>query len=359
VPVSYGGIDEFGWNVLSTADVPDVARHAALPFTGRRFFVRVAPGLIPPAIADRLAQTFAGVGFQSWQEVRDALLDLDLPAEIREDLLALSEAKRPNSITADFHVYGLTDDGLPRGVLFIAPFGIKSRPRDYGETSSSTEDDVSGSLIGRSVTLAQHSADVEGRAEQFAQAAGLSADRVTDLKLAGYLHDLGKADARFQAWLHYGDPLGVCCDDSSDVLAKSGRSLPRLARADSGLPESWRHEAFSVRLAALVPRFAEAKDPELVLWLVGVHHGYGRPFFPHADPLDRVDRQLPAVCDLPTRVPAGPGPQSFGFDWRGCDWPKLFERLRARYGAWGLAHMEAILRLADHRASEDEKETGK
>jgi CRISPR-associated endonuclease/helicase Cas3 len=84
-----------------------------------------------------------------------------------------------------------------------------------------------------------------------------------------------------------------------------------------------------------------ADDPDLVLWLVGSHHGYGRPFFPHQDPKE----EAPDV-----------GPQSLAFDWKGFDWPSLFGQLMARYGAWELARMEAILRLADHRASEEARD---
>jgi CRISPR-associated endonuclease/helicase Cas3 len=340
VPASYGGVDRFGWNPNRKEPATDVARKAAESFAGRRFGVRVAPGLLKGPLRDALANTLASAVSERWRDVRAALMELDLPEDIQEDLLALDHAHRKRGTTAHLDLYGL-DDGRPRGVVFVAPFGIIGRKQKEDGRPNATEDDASGSIFGSPLSLRQHGCDVERKAEDFAKAAGLPAERIADLSLAGFLHDEGKRDPRFQAWLHYGDPLGSNPDDEEDILAKSSRPLPPAARVRSGLPENWRHEALSVRLARAHERVAVARDPDLVLWLIGSHHGYGRPFFPHQDPLEQ---------------PPDIGPQSLAFDWNGYDWSSLFARLKVRYGVWELARMEAILRLADHRASEDARD---
>lgn len=350
VPASYGGVDTFGWDPNPEREKPaeDVAQKAAEPFAYKRFAMRVAPGLTGQHVSDEaLAGTLASLRAENPETVRQTLLDLELPAEVRKGLEWLGEAKgwcgKPR-IVIDFDLYGENEKGEPRGVVLLAPFGVRfpeaRQVADHGEDSgpNSTEDDTAGSVFDFPLSLDQHSSDVERKAEDLATRTGLPAKRVADLKLAGFLHDQGKRDPRFQAWLHFGDPLGFDAEDEKDVFAKSGRTLPPAAREKAGLPDRWRHEALSVKLARTHAGMAQAGDPDLVLWLVGSHHGYGRPFFPHRDPHE----QAPEV-----------GPQSLAFDWNGLDWPSLFARLKARYGVWELARMEAILRFADHRASQE------
>lgn len=387
VPARYGGVDEHGWNPESQEPATDLAQKAAMSFAERRFAVRVAPGLLvepkdkeapedrklrEQQRADALAETLASVESRHWKDVCDALSDLPLSEEIRTALDRLEDVRGKNKgapiVIAYRDLYRRDDRGRPRGVVFLAPLGLKSDHDEpgksvditYEEEANSTEDDASGSLPGFTLSLEQHSRDVESEAEALATAAGLSEARVADLKLAGFLHDAGKADPRFQAWLNYGDALGPDPENAEALLAKSGRPLPRKARAASGLPENWRHEALSVRLALQSNRLGnlpDASDPELALWLIGVHHGHGRPLFPHADLKDGDSREnssvLRSLFGLPEQLAAAPGPQSLGFDWNGLDWPSLFARLKTRYGVWELARMEAILRLADHRASQD------
>ncbi|MDI3463223.1 MAG: CRISPR-associated helicase Cas3 [Nitrospira sp.] len=342
VPATYGGMDDYGWHPQSSKPVTDLADKAAAAYSGRRFTLRIAPGLLGNDVAlGALSSVLASMQGERWGAVRDAVARLALPDEVKNQIKLLAQARGKRGCPAvDLHLdlYGMTSDNEPRGLVFVAPHGLVNGASAEEGRPNATEDDASGSLYGFAQSLAQHSEEVEAKAETFARAAGLPSEWVADLKLAGFLHDEGKRDPRFQRWLHHGDPLGADPDDESTVLAKSGRPLPPDARGQAGLPPRWRHEALSVRLARAHARLTDATDSDLVLWLVGTHHGYGRPLFPHGDPTESA----PDV-----------GPQSLAFDWNGMDWPTLFQTLKARYGTWELARMEAILRLADHRASED------
>ena len=362
VPAEYGGCDQFGWAPDSDSAVEDVADEAASPFWGRRCAVRIAPGLLLDDLWNRISGVLQDDAARP-AELVDRLLDAlptgealkeeeeHSPPAVRAVQAArkgLKKLRRPKRgrLELRFPYRG----GREKGALFVAEQGVKGAGRS-GDARSATEDDSISPSFGRTVELDDHSARVEHLAGRFAETLRLG--EAADLRLAAYLHDAGKADPRFQTMLSGGDPWNR---PEGRPLAKSGaRNWSPAAGKRAGLPPGWRHEALSVRMAQAHPRFANAHDPALVLWLIGSHHGLGRPFFGFLDP--KPDQRLPECLDVENwRLRAGePGPQSLAFEFRGADWPSLFEDLKQRYGIWKLAHLEAILRLADHRASEEER----
>ncbi|MBB4286132.1 type I-G CRISPR-associated helicase/endonuclease Cas3g [Roseospira goensis] len=316
VPAAYGGGDAFGWAPDSDAPVEDVG-DAQPPH-------RRAVRRLHPALFAEEPERWAGLA----PLVRESD-DLD-PADRLAGLAAHDIDLGPDADLV------LRIEGYDGAVL-------RARRRPRTAAAAVTEDDASGSLTGDGIPLDRHGADVAAMARAFAAAAGLAPDRAADVALAARLHDEGKRDDRFQCWLRGGDRLAALLDDGRP-LAKSSRpmapAVARRAHAAAGLPPGWRHEAQSVVRALDDPRLAGARDPALVLWLIGTHHGHGRPLFPHADPREDAHRR---------------GPHCLDFAYDGRDWPQLFEALKQRYGPWELARMEAIVRLADHRASEAEE----
>ena len=360
VPTKYGGCDRFGWAPNSGHPVQDVADDAAEPFWGRRCGVRIARDVVrTDAEWDRLSAVIADESIAG-PDLVEGLLDtlpstqaaevdeegIDNP--VRDPRKPLEALRRPKGqIEVHFPYAG----GRENGVVIVAKRGVEvedARRRD--DAAPATEDDSISYTSKAPISLEHHCHRVEIFVRHFARTLGLS-EYADDLGLAAFLHDVGKVDPRFQLMLSGGDPWNR---PEGTPLAKSGRSWSPGAGKRAGLPPGWRHEALSVRMAPAHSRFAEARDPALVLWLIGSHHGLGRPFFGFLDPAP--EQELTPCLDVADWLLAAekPGPQSTAFEFHGADWPSLFEDLKARYGIWGLAHMEAILRLADHRVSEEE-----
>ncbi len=133
------------------------------------------------------------------------------------------------------------------------------------------------------------------------------------------------------------------------VSARDRRCRSRFRRA---VPANFRHEALSVALAQQHPAVMklEEDDRDLVLWLVGTHHGYGRPFFPSSsDPAPETETTV-EIDNARLTAKAEEAPLRLDQGWFECA-----ERLNRRYGPWELARLEAVVRLADHAASADEQ----
>ena len=355
VPAEYGGCDNFGWAPDSDSTVEDVADKAAAPFRGRRFAVRIARGIVTQeewiqASTVLAAEDLAGA------ELVDAFIDAFAVAKVADGngrdgatFELLTELRQGGKGRIDaYYPYARGREG---GVILVTERGIGGAA-ERDTATPSTEDETASLSSSGPVCLNDHGHHVAEFAASFTRTLNLDEDVAKDLRLAAWLHDAGKADPRFQTMLAGGDRWNR---PEGPPLAKSGRSWSPPAWQRAGLPKGWRHEALSVRMAREHPCLAKAHDRALVLWLIGTHHGLGRPLFDFVDL--NTEQLLPACLEVDQWQLSEDrsGPQSLGFDFGGLDWPSLFEDLKQRYGVWSLAHFEAILRLADHRASEEER----
>lgn len=204
------------------------------------------------------------------------------------------------------------------------------------------------------VTLRAHHANVGDRARDIARALGLSSQLAATIEAAARWHDLGKIESRFQTMLCGGDEYEAMLVD--EPLAKSGidpadRSAYRIARRRSGLPPGARHEAWS---AALVREHLAGVadsapiDPDLVIHLVASHHGRARPWLPPVR--DDKPHDVGVLLEDPLN---GTGKKVAVSSAAMIDFehPARFARLNQRYGRWGLALLESIVRCADMTVS--------
>jgi len=186
--------------------------------------------------------------------------------------------------------------------------------------------DTDGSKSSKQPVLwAVHTCDVIYNTLAYVARLPLSRDLKSAILLSAKWHDLGKRRKLFQRILgNFKYP--------ETVLAKSGKKSGRI-------PELYRHEFGSLVdvLDESQPFYAELRKmsadmQEVVLHLIAVHHGYGRPHFPSDRAFD-------------------PEPKGQKVDEIAADVTQRFARLQRRYGRWGLAYLESLLRAADYAAS--------
>lgn len=354
VPASYGGIMAGNWAPASRIPVTDLGHRAAavqrLQATLRLHpaVLGQLPGNLPepptPGAADADVYKDDNTVITGWLDMAAAASSGDAATD--QIISWLRQDPRPIVTRVP-----LTDNDMPGAAIFTL---TSKRPMPYQAGPESPESTVeyepeTSSFTGTATGLHEHSEDVGRWARALAAACGLPATLADDLKLAGRLHDLGKADARFQALLR----RGLVTRDG--LLAKSGimasqRAERERARRETGYPRGGGHELVSMALAQDAQALADsATDWQLVLYLVASHHGTCRPFAPVIHDPDPVTVTVDFDgLRLETSSATGMARIDSGTADR-------FWSLIRRYGWFGLAWLECILRLADHRASAEEQ----
>ena len=225
-----GNMDRFGWNPAASDPVPDASlANLGLPLDAvaiRRLCGANLGGLVDTALG------------------------------IADDDHDLDEAERSEAVSDILAI--LTGTPVPHGweeaewtgfIARLRPRVLEPRnevPRllvdQPGDEALNDEFDEL-SLGPVAVGLDRHGHAVGTRAKKVAERIGLPDDLLEVVERAAKLHDIGKADERFQRWL---DPRR----ESGPLLAKSNAPRHRweAMRVSSGWPRGGRHEDLSGRL---------------------------------------------------------------------------------------------------------------
>lgn len=235
-------------------------------------------------------------------------------------------------------------------LLLVPHHRAKGKPE---RASGVGDDSADASSLTRPVPLPQHAQAVAARAATYARHLRLPHQLAAAIETGAHAHDCGKEHPRFQCMLCAGDHLRA--ETLPEPLAKSGmdpadRAGRRKAARLANWPGELRHETLSALAVtawlATAPSHTDGQDVELLVHVVASHHGHARPLLPPVPDPDPVE----VTCTMPDQRQVTISSAAMGVDWDG---PDRFSALNRRYGPWGLALLEAIVRLADIACSEE------
>ena len=352
VPAKYGGCDRFGWNPLNTDEVDDIAEqclaqliasHPRDVFRRPKLRFRLHRDLLPrpddathgrlcTLLSEAVSAATSG-GSDAWPAIQRLLEAI---------ATHLADPYLKSAVEALLASRGHVEPYPKNGIVIVNSLALDVNaclPEDELDEDEPEGDEIS--FDGSQVLLTEHLDSVGSVAEQFACGAGLDGDLIASLGLAGRWHDEGKRDMRFQAWLR-GSELKALT--ASEPLAKSGRDQYPPSRI-FGYPLGARHEFVSVRLFEEAGLQRAGKSPDLVKFIIGTHHGFGRPFPPVDRDTNPIDVKL--ARDGKELVVSS----SHRYHMLGSGWVDLFWSMVRRFGWWGIAYLEALLVTADRTVS--------
>jgi CRISPR-associated endonuclease/helicase Cas3 len=290
------GLDE----ALTLAELRDFRKDSAMGRLADRTLVVAAAlgGLSEDGLLDQAATG------------EEALLTLDGPAGMAADqvlILRQNPGERPEQVPESWilaHAWPSRrgEDGEPAEEIGI-----------WKRDAKSVEDALTRTVA---QSLAAHTEAVTRCAEALAARIGLAPPHRAMLAAAARLHDAGKASDTWQ------DAFGA---------PRDGRPYAKTATRwiNQALLDGYRHEFGSLPAAEADPALCalplELRD--LALHLIAAHHGGARPLIRHGGDVARA-------AEVALR----------------------FARLQRRWGPWGLAWWEALLRAADAEASRQHDE---
>jgi CRISPR-associated endonuclease/helicase Cas3 len=201
----------------------------------------------------------------------------------------------------------VSDDGEPMRWLTV---------EKWRNDSANEEDRSAGS---RQV-LEEHRSWAEERARALAKTLNLPEQYEEMLCAAAFLHDEGKRARRWQR--AFNAPAG------EESWAKTEGPI------NYALLDGYRHEFGSIIAVETHERLQRLPEDlrDLAMHVIAAHHGFARPFIETRG----CDAAPPSVLE--------PYAKSIAL---------RFEKLQQRWGPWGLAWWESLLRAVDQRASRD------